>query len=348
MAQQMGLWARYKLRLKRKRLLWRAFRKRREIVSVTRNTGSIKSNDVLVFSTVRNEIQRLPHFLSHYRRLGAGHFLIVDNSSDDGTAAYLAAQPDVSVWHAKGGYKASRFGMDWMTCLLWRYGHDHWTITVDADELLIYPDWDRHDLHVLTGALTRAGLDAMGALMLELYPKGPIEQESYTPGDDPADILTWFDAYGYWAQRQTKMQNLWLQGGPRARVFFSNDPSRAPTLNKTPLVRWQRNFVYVNSTHNALPVSLNHVYDAGGVEKPWGALLHTKFLPDAGRRAAIEKARGQHFADPFRYEDYYDGVASNPTLWCPDSLRYEGAAQLEHFKLISRGTLSFDGDSQKG
>ena len=47
--------------------------------------------------TVRNEIVRLPYFLDYYRRLGAGHFLVVDNGSDDGTHEYLADQPDVSV-----------------------------------------------------------------------------------------------------------------------------------------------------------------------------------------------------------------------------------------------------------
>ena len=43
------------------------------------------------------------------------------------------------------------------------------------------------------------------------------------------------------------MRNLAIQGGPRAR-FFAKDPRRAPTLNKVPLVRWQRGYVYVNST----------------------------------------------------------------------------------------------------
>ncbi len=342
MSQELGIWARYKLRLRRKRLLWRAFRKRREILAISRKTDAIKPKDVLLFATVRNEMQRLPYFLSHYRRLGVGHFLIVDNASEDGSDAYLADQPDVSVWHTSASYKASRFGMDWLTCLMWRYGPDHWTLTVDADEVLIYPDWERRDLHDLTKALDRAGLSAMGALMLDLYPKGPIEDQSYTPGHDPVETLSWFDAHGYWAQRQPKMSNLWLQGGPRARVFFADDPGRAPTLNKVPLVRWHRSFVYVNSTHNALPARLNRVYDEGGLEKPWGALLHTKFLPDAGARARSEKARGEHFADPTLFENYYDGVAANPDLWCPSSVRFESAAQLEHLGLMHRGNLRFD------
>ena len=83
---------------------------------------------------------RLPHFLDYYRRLGVDHFLFVDNGSDDGTAEYLAAQPDVSLWATNHSYRLARFGVDWLGWLQWRYGHGHWCLTVDADELLVYPD----------------------------------------------------------------------------------------------------------------------------------------------------------------------------------------------------------------
>ena len=33
----------------------------------------------------------LPHFLAHYRGLGVGCFVMVDNLSDDGTREYLLA-----------------------------------------------------------------------------------------------------------------------------------------------------------------------------------------------------------------------------------------------------------------
>lgn len=342
MPENPAAWARYKLRLRRKRLLWRALSKRHEITATSRKTGAIVSKDVLLFAVMRNEMHRLPHFLSHYRALGVGHFLIIDNNSDDGTGDFLAAQPDVSVWQSKAGYKASRFGMDWLTCLLWRYGHGHWTVTVDADELFIYPDWEQRNLHTLTQALSRQGLVAMGALMLELYPKGPISDQTYRPGQDPTEVLNWFDAYGYFAQLQPKLGNLWLQGGPRARVFFADDARRAPTLNKIPLMRWNRNYVYVNSTHNALPRTLNRVYDQKDAVKPWGALLHTKFLPDAIARAKEEKHRGEHFADAVPYQGYYDALAANPDLWCDESISFENADQLERLGLISRGHLTFE------
>lgn len=332
-------WARYKLRWRRKRYLWRAYRKRRELTQARDRTGLIARDDILLFATLRNERVRLPHFLDHYRRLGVAHFLIVENDSDDDTAEYLAAQPDVSLWQTRASYKASRFGMDWLTWLQRRFGHGHWTVTVDADELLIFPGHPQRSLAELTRGLDAHAIPMMGALMLDLYPKGRVDAQTYAPGQDPCDVLKWFDATGYWQQVQPKMGNLWLQGGPRARLFFSDDPKRAPTLNKIPLVKWHRSYVYVNSTHNALPAWLNQTYDTIGARKPSGVLLHTKFLPGTAARAAQEKTRQQHFSNSALYEDYYTALTKNPDFWSETSVRFENADQLEALGLMQRGPL---------
>ena len=156
-----SLVGRYKLRLRRKKLLWRAIQNRRQLSEIARRTDQIRPRDILLFASVRNESLRLPYFLEHYRNLGVRHFLIVDNDSDDETVALLRDQPDVSLWHTPGSYKDARFGMDWLTWLMRRYGHGHWTVTVDADELLIYPDHDSRPLPELT-----AWLDAQGQPMM--------------------------------------------------------------------------------------------------------------------------------------------------------------------------------------
>lgn len=327
----------YRRRLIRKRLLWRAFRRRRDLKLVSDRLGSIGPGTILGFATLRNEALRLPFFLDHYRRLGVEHFLLVDNDSTDGSVELLGRQPDVTLWHTAASYKGARFGIDWLNWLASRYAHRHWVVMVDADEVLIYPDWERRGLRDLTGWLDRQGSMMMGAMMLDMYPKGPPDEQSYTPGQDPAEILHWFDAYGYWAQRQRKLDNLWLQGGVRARCFFADDPARAPTLNKIPLIRWRRGFTFVNSTHSALPARLNHTFDEGGREKLSGILLHYKFLPGTALRAQEEKRRGEHFQVRERYADYYDRLSANPDLWSSESTRFTGWPQLVDLGLMSRG-----------
>ncbi|WP_298840653.1 glycosyltransferase family 2 protein [uncultured Roseobacter sp.] len=326
---------RYRLRLRRKRLLWRAFRSRRDLTPVADRTASVTQEQILLFSTVRNEMMRLPWFMKHYRALGVGHFIFVDNDSDDGTAEWLAGQPDTSVWATASGYRAARFGMDWLTSLQRRFAPGHWTLTVDADELLIYPGHDNCPLPDFVKRLERFNQKAMGAIMLDLYPKGRPDEHTYLPEQNPLDVLPWFDAWGYQVQRQARMGNLWLQGGPRARCFFADDPARAPTLNKIPLVRWDRAFVYVNSTHNALPAWLNETWKSHGGVAASGVLLHTKFLPGTAERAAQEKARREHFQQPEAFDAYYDALIRGTDMWEPGSARYTCWRQMVDLGLMS-------------
>lgn len=321
----------------RRKRLWRAFRSRWNLTLISDNRAVIQPGMILSFVTLRNEAMRLPFYLDHYRKLGVGHFFVVDNDSDDGSADYLAQQPDVSIWHTAASYRESRFGVDWLNWLMMRHAHGHWVVVADVDETLVYPDWPTRPLRELTRWLDTQGQPMMGAMMLDMYPKGSPDVRSYEPGEDPATVLNWFDAHGYWVQRQPKLDNLWLQGGPRARYFFAEDPRRAPTLNKIPLVKWNRHYAFVNSTHSALPSFLNHTQHDGENDLVTGVLLHSKFLPGTAARAREEKARNEHFLVAERYTDYYDKLTQSPDLWCADSTKYKDWEQLLALGLMSRG-----------
>ncbi|TRD22696.1 glycosyltransferase family 2 protein [Palleronia caenipelagi] len=323
------------MRRRRRRLLGRAFLKRRQLRAVVDRTPTLGPDDILAFATVRNEADRLPWFLDHHRRLGVTHFIFVDNDSDDGTGAFLSDQPDCSVWHTSHSYKLSRFGLDWITWLMIRHGHGRWCLVLDADELFIYPHWPTRPLSALTERLDQTGTPMMGALMLDLYPQGPVGDTAYRPRQDPLEILTHFDAGNYSIQVQRPMKNLWVQGGARARAFFGDEPRRAPTLQKVPLVRWHWRYVYVNSTHALLPPRLNRIYGEG--ETLSGVLLHTKFLDSIVKRSAEERLRQEHFANSDLYNSYYESLTQNPSLWCEASTPYRGWRALEGLGVMSRG-----------
>lgn len=332
-----GLIMAYRMRWKRRRFLWRIWRKRHQIAPLHDRTGQINAGQILCFVTIRNEMARLPYFLQHYRALGVGHFLIVDNASDDGSAAFLADQPDVSVWTTAHSYRLARFGMDWLGWLLIKYGHDHWCLTVDADELLTFPYADQRNLGDLTRHLDAQGATSFGAIMLELYPKGPIAAARHDPAADPLDLLCWFDPANYRERPHPVYQNLWVQGGVRDRVFFTDHPDRAPTLSKVPLVRWHWRHVYVSSTHQMLPRRLNHVFDRRNNRRVTGVLLHTKFLPDIMQKSAEELTRRQHFQNSDLYTAYHQTLAQGPDLWCDQSRRYQGWQQLIDLGLMPKG-----------
>ena len=333
----MGAFQSYRLRLQRRRWRVRAFRKRRELRAVSDRTDQIKRDDILLFSTQRNERIRLPYFLRYYREMGVNHFLIVDNDSTDGSLEYLMKQPDVSVWFTRKSYKRSRFGVDWLNWLQWQHAHGHWALVVDPDEFLIYPFCDTRPIRALTDWLDASSIKSFSAMLLDMYPKGRIDAQPYAEGQDPMEITSWFDSGNYMIEKNRKFGNLWIQGGPRARMFFRDKPEAAPALNKIPLVKWDRKYTYVSSTHMLLPRGLNLVYDEWGGEKASGVLLHTKFLDTFGAKAQEELERRQHYAASLEYEDYAERLAQNPDLWCKWSEKYINWRQLEILGLMSKG-----------
>ncbi|MEM9318707.1 MAG: glycosyltransferase family 2 protein [Pseudomonadota bacterium] len=291
---------------------------------------------ILCLASIRNEAERLPQFLAHYRALGVGHFLIVAHDCTDDSTALLADQADVSLWRTDAGYKAARFGVDWTGRLLQRYGHGRWCLTVDADELLIYPHWTEKPLQDLTSQLAADGRESFGTLSIDLYPKGPLSSAAFT--DDALGALRWMDAGAYRQTPQPHLKVDLFQGGVRDRVFFTDAPRRAPTMNKVPLVKWHWRYAYRNATHSILPPRLNQVFSLPEKTQISGALLHTKFLPSTPARASEEKRRQQHFAQAEAHHAYYDALIADPDLWSADhSVEFIGWQQLVQMGLMATG-----------
>lgn len=333
----MGLWSRYKLRIERKRRRVRSLRKRRELTCVADRTKQINPNDILVFSTLRNEKARLPFFLEYYRKLGVNHFFFVDNDSTDGGREYLIDQPDASVWTTTASYKRSKFGVDWLNGLKAKYADGHWVLVVDVDELLVYPFCDTRPLRALTDWLDAASIKSFGTMLLDMYPKGKIQHARIREGKNPVKTAPYFDASNYLIEKNKKYGNLWIQGGPRMRSFFRSKPEYAPALNKTPLVKWSKGYVYVSSTHTLLPRGLNLVYDEWGGQKPCGVLLHTKFMNTFSEKAQEEMKRKQHYAASREYRTYLKKMDGDLLLWNEESSEYRDWRQLEELGLMARG-----------
>lgn len=333
----MGALGAYRLRLRRKRYLIRAARKSRELSSVKNRTETIRARDIIVCATVRNERTRLPYFLEYYRKLGAGHFLIVDNASNDGSGEYLSKQRDVSVWGTEASYRRSRYGTDWMNWLKRRYAHNTWTLTVDPDEFFVYPFCDTRSMRALCDWLDASSIRTFGTMLVDMYPKGALDETNYLEGQDPFEIARWFDAGNYQISRNPTYGNLWIQGGPRSRVFFQHAPDQAPALNKIPLVKWDRRFVHVSSTHMLLPRGLNLVYDEWGGEKASGCLLHAKFLDLFPEKSAEEVERREHYSGGREYRAYEAHLSGGRSLWCQFSEKYINWRQLEVLGLMSKG-----------
>lgn len=104
-----------------------------------------------------------------------------------------------------------------------------------------------------------------------------------------------------------------------------------------PLIRWERNYAYLSSTHMALPRSLNMVYDEEGGERISGVLLHAKFLSTFITKSSEEMERGEHYANSQEYRAYNAVLQNDMVLHTPESRMYEDWRQLQDLGLISQG-----------
>lgn len=328
---------------------------------ISPNSDDATPGGIRLFARLRNEAIRLPHFLHYYRNLGVDRFFLVDNDSSDRTTELLASEPDVVLFQAEGSYRAARGGLDWLNALLDAYGPGSWCLTVDADELLFYPRIECRRLPDLCRALEREGTEALVCTMLDMYGEGPVQESPYLPGAPFLDTCRWFDPAPYWhASTPSDCPSYETYGGVRQRVFFpgwhnqnfglrvserffnvvnrsalvrrqawlqAHRLPRPPNLTKVPLVKWQRGYRYLASTHKISRVALS-----GGR----AVLLHFKFLGEFRKKAELEARRAEYFDGAREYRTYWSVMDQEPslTLWYPGSVSLQDSAQLRELGLI--------------
>ena len=283
------------------------------------------------FLCVRNERQRLPALLDHHRRLGVRTFFVIDNGSTDDSIAWLVGQTDVHVWQSTGSFRASRFGMEWMLPLLENFGRDRWCVVVDADELLTLPLPGGTAIDDYCDALDREEVDAVLAVMVDVYPCGRLRDALYRSGDDPLALCRWFDRNVWTTHVPRFFDHVGHEsffGGVRQRVFGSPLPAGRGTgdqtyytLNKVPLFKY-------TPEHRFSPSF--HWVEGAKMSSSRCALLHWKYTADLVTSASEEVNRAEHWDSASQYERYVRAL-NDPdfSLYEPDtSMAYEGPEQL--------------------
>jgi glycosyltransferase involved in cell wall biosynthesis len=295
------------------------------LVSGQKNLKTLRSDEVVCFSPVRNEALRIESFLNHHRSIGIKRFIFVDNSSDDGTPDYLGAQQDVSLFTTSDEFGKSDFGMNWIQPLLNEYRYESWALTLDADELFVYPHFENNTIKKLCDYLDAQKCAAVVAIMLDMYSKKSIKNTAHSPGTSLTDTCPYFDAGPYEIQRHRNVfPFIGFKGGARRRYFWNEDTEFIPpSITKVPLVKWNDRCRYSDIVHEMDP-------SPGVLSNISGALLHFKYLNDFHTRAIVESAREQHFANAREYKQYKKIMEENPdaSLYYDKSVSYENSSSL--------------------
>nr|WP_282449426.1 glycosyltransferase family 2 protein [Roseibium sp. CAU 1639] len=333
---------------------------------------SVPRDGVVAVILAYNEALRFPYFLEHYRSLGIGHFIVVDNNSNDGTDELLSGQPDISVIRTEKPYKD--YKSVWRQLICDRYLVDRWVIFPDVDELFVYPGWPDLSVGALTGYLDAGGYRALFTPMVDMYPQGPLKDLSYKPGDSFFKTSPWFDGSGYRYNplkgshgKRYKTPARHVFGGTRERLFHQEAKRPKSALDRlllssvfslharTPETKAGRKLDHLlfKFVKNALPSpaavqskipllkwqrgnrfsgGVHGIDRAIAVAPDWGALLHFKYLDDFQSKVAEALTRQQHTDNAGHYRDYEAQMAG----LMAEGLHYTGSVRFTGPEALTR------------
>lgn len=267
-----------------------------ELLSAPETVERARAAEVAVVAAMRNEMFMLPHFLSHYRKLGVESFLIADNVSDDGSREYLLEQPDVALFSVDTDYKLSHYGVAWQQALMAHFRLGKWSLVADADELLVWQRDQRQTLPELLATPEFETAEAARIFMLDMYPKGPLEEATFESGDpfaeagfcDAEPFLADTPARGPFtdAPAWTSALRHRLIPGSRGTLFVAQ---KLALLRYHPFMRLSDGLHFVGDVRLA------------GRELIFG---HFKYNAAFREKARSEVSRRQHFNDAEEYRKY--------------------------------------------
>jgi hypothetical protein len=291
-----------------------------------RPIGSTKS-EIRGFACVRNEILRLPYFLEYHRCLGVQRFFFIDNVSDDGTEEYLMAQKDCHLFHSEGNFFAENVHPPvWTNSLLNVFGDGHWCLTLDADEMFVYPHCESIDLHRLCSYLDQRASEALAAWVIDMYGEGPIVEAKYKRGRSFLEACPYFDPQPGWTiSVEDSCPSVQMFGGVRERVFWQGIYKKKlpPCISTVPLIKWRKGMAYLAAQHFIADAKLSELHST---------VLHFKFLTGfyEGIISSIKQNKGVAEKGLEERSSYIDALARNPKLSLRNkhSVRYGGSKQL--------------------
>lgn len=197
----------------------------------------------ILICVIKNDLEKIKSFMSHYRKLGIEVFVFLDNESTDGTREYLCKQQDTIVYSSSQEYSSAR-RVAWINRLLAIYGENRWCLVVDSDELVDFIGSETQRFSdIVKYALTNSYKRIEG-FMLDMYSENGLfdKQEN-----DFVSTMNWFDKDTYTLRGRT--QGLVIQGGPRTRIFKKKEEQ---ILSKYPLFYFGEED-FVASSHYMVP-----------------------------------------------------------------------------------------------
>jgi hypothetical protein len=290
---------------------------------------------------VYNEEWFLPHFLDHYRSIGIRHFVFYDDESTDSTRELLLAQDDCTVVVSGEGQDVGN-GVEIQTSLINGVplivgGEGAWSVSVDADELLMLPT-RFGSIDDVVSYLEARDLSCVLAPMIDFYPRRLSERFF-----DPLPLFEgcpWFDHDSPLMRVPEKPQPRMIPAGVRVRLLqrmmreapekideiYGEEVYRYAKLWKVPLLK---------NTPEVIRIGPHNV-NIRPPENVQLGIAHFKFYPELDRRIEESLARNVHFLGAIEYRFLKAILEMYPddSLIYRGSRKYTGPADVERAGLM--------------
>lgn len=256
---------------------------------------NVQDNAPILICALKNDLDKLSHFLIYYRELGIERFVILDNGSTDGSFEFLLKQSDTTVYQCKHGFTANG-KIAWMNRLIAEYGEHKWYLMVDSDEFVSYIGKDRHSISDIITECEKMQYRRVGGAMIDMYSSGNLFDESKS--ENFLEHLCYMDKDTYSVSWRANGINIY--GGPRRRVFGTQ-----MKLSKFCLFYFESDDV-IPSAHYMIPFEKS--LDVPVVM----AILHYKFMNQNDYNKIVEAVKtGMHSNNSSEYKTYYKGIEDN-------------------------------------
>jgi Glycosyl transferase family 2 len=315
----------------------------------TLKSGSKSRSGVIVFSIVRDEEYFLPHFLSHYRSLGAEEFCIYADRCNERTLEILNAQPDVTILVSDklqygdtfGVYPSGaprRLNQKLKETVPEEYFPGRWVMVVDADEFVLLPT-PFQSLSAFVNALEKADQFYSYAPMVDFYP-GSLSQRFFDRGLAPFRGAPFFDAGPYHIWPSAHETPSIIYSGVRQRILSTLSqryPEEIASIYGgcaiAPALNWKFPVVKQGVGIERLGAHRISIHATASLHC---SLAHFKFYPDIDRKIDAAISEKQYFAQSVEYRMLRLAIErlADETLLCDKSVEFHGPESLVASSLL--------------
>lgn len=295
-----------------------------------------KAGGVVIVAPYRGEANQIAPFIQHHTKLGVKEFVFLDLSVDGSLRPLLEGQNNCTSWRPRRPDQITHV-VYWLNFLRRKYATGRWCLSLEPNERFVFYRSETRYIMDLIEFLTSERRDHIYALYLEMYGDGRAEDIHLSMGEDPAEKLQYFDAFGYSAPEAGRLSNVIIRGGIQRRALYRSNPDESPALNRIPLLRWRWYFAYISGRRLMMPARLNTPH-APWHSSPTACLLRYALLdPDASVDLAARIDATEIMSDGRR--SCYDAVPAlrRSNLKHAFSGRFTGSLDLVEVGLINPG-----------